>query len=177
MTLYFFYRVWGWSIFIQNITYLSHFLLVSVVFSVNFISVISVDAGWNSQNYSDKEFWNSAEVYPCRRDKRPNFQHIREWFKKNTVQQTVAKSILHQPIKQSVCWRCLMSICACHFCLFSLCWPLSLRNSGTSASLSVMSPLLGNSPSAFWRQRTWRRWMPVDYPVQKYYNHFKVRML
>lgn len=70
-----------------------------------------------------------------------------------------------------------MSMCACHFCLFSLCWLLSLRNSETSASPSVTSPPPGNSPSASWRQRTWRRWTPVDYPVGKFCNYFKARTL
>lgn len=65
----------------------------------------------------------------------------------------------------------------CHFCPFSLCWLLSLRNSETSASPSVTSPPPGNSPSASWRQRTWRRWTPVDYLVEKCQNQFEVTVL
>lgn len=55
---------------------------------------------------------------------------------------------------------------ACHLSDFSLRWLFSLRNWETSASPSATSPPLGNSLSASWRQRTWRRWTPVDYLVK-----------
>lgn len=69
-------------------------------------------------------------------------------------------------IASAVCsW--LMSVCACHLCLFPLCWLLSLRNLEISASPSVMCQRPGNSPSASWRQRTWRKWTPAAYLVQE----------
>lgn len=44
-------------------------------------------------------------------------------------------------------------------------WNFSRRNWVMYAFLYGMSPLLGNWRWTSWRQRTWRKWMSVDYQV------------